>query len=125
MRLTKPTLTSPLIVTNEVKDLPEDLLNNDLRNDITSVDNSETLSVGQLLLTPQSFGNIYLGESFLCYIFVHNDSTHLAEKVQVKADLQTTAQKISLYDATLPEINSEQTIDLVIHHEVKEIGIHM
>lgn len=125
MRLTKPTLSSPLIVTNEIKDLPDDILNNDLKNDITTVNDSETLAVGQFLLTPQSFGNIHLGESFLGYIFVHNDSNQVAKNVVVKADLQTSTQRISLSEHTMIELRPQNTIDQVINHEVKEIGTHM
>ncbi|KAK6630139.1 hypothetical protein RUM44_005690 [Polyplax serrata] len=125
MRLTKPTLSSPIIITNEIKDLPEDILNNELRKDITSVHESETLAVGQFLLTPQSFGNIYLGESFLGYIFVHNDSSHVAKNVQVKADLQTSARRISLSEHNMTELSPQSAIDQVINHEVKEIGTHI
>lgn len=56
MRLTSPTLSSPVIVTCETKDLPGNLLNANLKNDITSVNGAETLAVGQFLLVPQSFG---------------------------------------------------------------------
>jgi hypothetical protein len=56
MRLTRPTLCSPVIVTSDSKDLPGNLLNSDLKHDITSVPGIETLSAGQFLLLPQSFG---------------------------------------------------------------------
>ena len=56
MRLTRPTLCSPIVVTCDSKDLPGSLLNNDLKRDITSVPGIETLSAGQFLLLPQSFG---------------------------------------------------------------------
>jgi hypothetical protein len=56
MRLTRPTLCSPIIVTNDSKDLPGNLLNNDLKHDVTSVSGIETLAAGQFLLLPQSFG---------------------------------------------------------------------
>lgn len=125
MRLTKPTLSSPTIVTNEPKDLPEDILNNDLKNDVTSVPGTETIAAGQFLLTPQSFGNIYLGETFLSYIFVHNDSLQTAKDVSVKADLQTASQRIALSGHQVAELGPENTVDQVIHHEVKEIGTHM
>jgi hypothetical protein len=32
---------------------------------------------GGLLVLPQSFGNIYLGETFSSYVCVHNDSTEV------------------------------------------------
>lgn len=56
MRLTRPTLSCPIIVTSDSKDLPGNLLNNDLKNDVTSVPGVETLTAGQFLQLPQSFG---------------------------------------------------------------------
>nr|CAD7260870.1 unnamed protein product [Timema shepardi] len=56
MRLTRPTLSSPLVVTTDSKDLPGNLLNIDLKQDITAVSGAETLTAGQFLLLPQSFG---------------------------------------------------------------------
>lgn len=56
MRLTRPSLFSSMVVTCESGDLPGNLLNNDLKKDLTSVEGSETLAVGQFLLLPQSFG---------------------------------------------------------------------
>lgn len=58
MRLTRPTLSSPVIVTCETKDLPGNLFNTSLKNDITSVSGGESLAVGQFLLVPQSFGSV-------------------------------------------------------------------
>ncbi|PSN39245.1 Trafficking protein particle complex subunit 13 [Blattella germanica] len=129
MRLTRPTLCSPVVVTSDSKDLPGNLLNNDLKNDITSVPGIETLSAGQFLLLPQSFGNIYLGETFSSYICVHNDSNQIAQDVSVKADLQTTSQRIPLSghqtESVAAELHPQDTVDDVIHHEVKEVGTHI
>lgn len=126
MRLTSPTLSSPVIVTCETKDLPGNLLNANLKNDITSVSGAETLAVGQFLLVPQSFGSIYLGETFSCYVCVHNDSSDTVSSIVLKADLQTTTQKLSLInEETAESLKPKQTLDEVIHHEVKEIGTHI
>lgn len=56
MRLTRPTLSSPIIVTTDPTDLAGNLLNNHLKNDVSSVPGVETISAGQFLLLPQSFG---------------------------------------------------------------------
>lgn len=72
MRLTKPTLVTPPVITCENKDLPKKLLNQNLNQNLTAVSGSETIQAGQFLLLPQSFGNIYLGETFSCYVCVHN-----------------------------------------------------
>ncbi|XP_063226118.1 trafficking protein particle complex subunit 13 [Bacillus rossius redtenbacheri] len=128
MRLTRPTLCSPLIVTCNPKDLPGNLLNTDLKQDITSVPGVETLAAGQFLLLPQSFGNIYLGETFSSYICVHNDSNQVAKDVIVQADLQTSSQRIPLssqHRDKNSELKPQETLDDVIHHEVKEVGTHI
>lgn len=56
MRLTRPTLASPVITQTESTDLPGLILNNQLKNDITSVSGAESFAAGQFLLLPQSFG---------------------------------------------------------------------
>ena len=47
-------------------------------------------------MLPQSFGNIYLGETFASYVCVHNDSTEVCSTVVLRADLQTATQRINL-----------------------------
>ena len=47
------------------------------------------VNIGQALILPQSFGNIYLGETFMSYVSLHNDSTDLCDSVILKCDLQT------------------------------------
>ena len=47
-------------------------------------------------MLPQSFGNIYLGETFTSYVCVHNDSTEVCSTVVLRADLQTATQRINL-----------------------------
>lgn len=127
MRLTRPTLSCPIIVTSDSKDLPGNLLNNDLKNDVTSVLGVETLTAGQFLQLPQSFGTIYLGETFSCYICVHNDSKEAAKDTTVKVDLQTNSQRIALSGHAVDpsELKPDESVDHVIHHEVKEVGTHI
>ncbi|KAE8738212.1 hypothetical protein FOCC_FOCC016318 [Frankliniella occidentalis] len=127
MRLTRPTLSCPVIVTSDSKDLPGNLLNSDLKNDVTSVSGVETLTAGQFLQLPQSFGTIYLGETFSSYICVHNDSKEIAKDVTVKIDLQTNSQRIALsgHSVDPSELKPDESIDHVIHHEVKEVGTHI
>uniref|UniRef100_A0A6P7H2G6 Trafficking protein particle complex subunit 13-like n=1 Tax=Diabrotica virgifera virgifera TaxID=50390 RepID=A0A6P7H2G6_DIAVI len=126
MRLTRPTLASPLPITCDSKDLPGNLLNNALQQDPTSVEGTETLSVGQFLLLPQTPVNIYLGETFSSYICVYSEAKETVKNVNVKVDLQTSAQRLSLSsNPTTDQLPPDKTIDIVIHHEVKEIGTHI
>ncbi|XP_039288736.1 trafficking protein particle complex subunit 13 isoform X2 [Nilaparvata lugens] len=129
MRLTRPTLSSPAIVTTDSSDLPANLLNNHLKSNVATVAGLETIAAGQFLLLPQSFGNIYLGETFSSYICVHNASSQAAKDVTLKADLQTNSLRIPLCgnqaDLTARDLDPGQTLDEVIHHEVKEVGTHI
>ncbi|KAL7294196.1 hypothetical protein TKK_0012216 [Trichogramma kaykai] len=127
MRLTRPTLASPIVVTNDSTDLPGNTFNDELKNDCTALQGMETVSIGQFMVLPQSFGNIYLGEIFSSYICVHNGSNQTVKDVTVKADLQTSTQTIPLsgHNSQTKELIPNRTIDEVIHHEVKETGTHI
>lgn len=126
MRLTRPTLATPLPVTCDSKDLPGNLLNVALQQDPTAVKGTETLCIGQFLLLPQSPVNIYLGETFSSYICVYNETQQIASNVSVKVDLQTTSQRLPLSsNPPTAQLAPDETVNVVIHHEVKEIGNHM
>lgn len=84
MRLTRPTLASPLPLTCDSKDLPGNLLNNALQQDPTAVPGSETLAIGQFLLLPQNPVNIYLGETFSSYICVYSETKQIVYNISVK-----------------------------------------
>ncbi|XP_075446287.1 trafficking protein particle complex subunit 13 isoform X3 [Ascaphus truei] len=127
MRLTKPTLFTNIPVTCEDNDLPGDLFSNLMKDDPSTVKGAETLMLGEMLTLPQNFGNIFLGETFSSYISVHNDSTQVVKEIQVKADLQTSSQRLNLSasSALVADLKADSCIDDVIHHEVKEIGTHI
>ncbi|XP_070599382.1 trafficking protein particle complex subunit 13 isoform X5 [Erythrolamprus reginae] len=127
MRLTKPTLFTNIPVTCEERDLPGDLFNQLMRDDPSTIKGAEILMLGEMLTLPQNFGNIFLGETFSSYISVHNDSHQVVKDILVKADLQTSSQRLNLSDSTavVAELKQNCCIDDVIHHEVKEIGTHI
>ena len=59
MRLTRPTLATPLVITAEAeRDVVKDTLNNELRADPNSLAGLEHLCLGQTLTLPQSFGYV-------------------------------------------------------------------
>lgn len=58
MRLTRPTLASPVVVTCDSTDLPSNTLNNELKNDCTALQGMEALAIGQFMVLPQSFGYV-------------------------------------------------------------------
>ncbi|XP_066142816.1 trafficking protein particle complex subunit 13 [Euwallacea fornicatus] len=126
MRLTRPTLASPLPITCDSKDLPGNLLNNALQQTPTAVPGSETLAIGQFLLLPQNPVNIYLGETFSSYICVYSETKQIVYNITVKVDLQTSSQRLPLANnPSTAQLSSDETVNTVIHHEVKEIGPHI
>ncbi|XP_062384122.1 trafficking protein particle complex subunit 13 isoform X1 [Sardina pilchardus] len=127
MRLTKPTLFTNMPVTCEDRDLPGDLFSQLMKNDPSIIRGAEMLMLGEMLTLPQNFGNIFLGETFSSYISVHNDSSQVVKDILVKADLQTSSQRLNLSasSAAVSELQPDRCIDDVIHHEVKEIGTHI
>ncbi|GIX87599.1 trafficking protein particle complex subunit 13 [Caerostris extrusa] len=93
MRLTRPSLYSTRPISTGSNYFAYNLLNEELKHDPGSAENLECCNSGNLLMLPQSFGNIYLGETFSCYMSVHNDSQQTVTSVQVQADLQIGLQK--------------------------------
>ena len=86
------------------------------------------INLGQALILPQSFGNIYLGETFMSYVSLHNDSTELCENVILKCDLQTATQRLPLLQSGNQnggQLQPGSSIDQVLSHEVKELGTHI
>uniref|UniRef100_A0A8C7TIC6 Trafficking protein particle complex subunit 13 n=1 Tax=Oncorhynchus mykiss TaxID=8022 RepID=A0A8C7TIC6_ONCMY len=117
MRLTKPTLFTNMPVTCEDRDLPGKHLG---------------LFYCQhwalfMCVVPCLCVNIFLGETFSSYISVHNDSSQVVKDILVKADLQTSSQRLNLSASNnaVTELKPESCVDDVIHHEVKEIGTHI
>uniref|UniRef100_A0AAY4DK31 Trafficking protein particle complex subunit 13 n=1 Tax=Denticeps clupeoides TaxID=299321 RepID=A0AAY4DK31_9TELE len=127
MRLTKPTLFTNMPVTSEDRDLPGDLFSMLMKSDPSTIKGAEMVMLGEMLTLPQNFGNIFLGETFSSYISVHNDSNQVVKDILVKADLQTSSQRLNLStsNSSVSELKPECCIDDVIHHEVKEIGTHI
>ena len=107
-------------------------------------------ALSDLLILPQSFGyykkkkcnfivlklnflffrNIFIGEIFSSYICVHNHSLVNVTQLSVKVELQTKTQKFpltlqSINGDYIEEFHHDQTYDAVIHHAIKELGVHV
>ncbi|XP_073112631.1 uncharacterized protein [Elaeis guineensis] len=79
------------------------------------------------LILPQSFGAIYLGETFCSYISINNSSNFEARDVVIKAEIQTERQRILLLDTSkspVESIRSGGRYDFIVEHDVKELGPH-
>lgn len=128
MRLSRPILASPQIITCDPQDLPQHTYQTVLQNDPTAVSGCETSQVlgsGQFMLLPQSFGNIYLGETFTSYICVHNCSSSKVEGVIVNKRLKYNENGVKLSQNETPiTLGVNESFDDVLHYEVKECGEH-
>ena len=88
------------------------------------------LALSGFLKLPQSFGDIFLGETFSCYISLCNISPVSLAQVGLKVEVQTQLQRETLADSSLseeavPSFASAQTLDKIIEYELKDVGIHI
>jgi len=136
MRLTRPCLALNSATGRFAGEIPSGNQNS-LQSIIDSLDTSPTMSSS--LVLPQSFGNIYLGESFVSYVSLHNDSTETCDSLSLSCHLQTGTQRLPLLQTpsvggqqasgsttdNSQKIEPGQSIDHVLNHEVKELGTHI
>lgn len=88
---------------------------------------SDSLGLHALLVLPQSFGAIYLGETFCSYISINNSSNFEVREVIIKAEIQTERQRILLLDTSKSPVESIRAggrYDFIVEHDVKELGAH-
>ncbi|XP_028775555.1 trafficking protein particle complex subunit 13 [Neltuma alba] len=87
----------------------------------------DAMGLSGLLVLPQSFGAIYLGETFCSYISINNSSNFEVRDVIIKAEIQTEKQRILLLDTSkspVESIRSGGRYDFIVEHDVKELGPH-
>ncbi|CAA0835839.1 Unknown protein, partial [Striga hermonthica] len=80
---------------------------------------TDSLGLPGLLVLPQSFGAIYLGETFCSYISINNSSSFEVRDVVIK--------RILLLDTSKSPIESVRVggrYDFIVEHDVKELGAH-
>uniref|UniRef100_A0A7S0I231 Trafficking protein particle complex subunit 13 n=1 Tax=Phaeocystis antarctica TaxID=33657 RepID=A0A7S0I231_9EUKA len=90
----------------------------------------EDYGLSGTLTLPQSFGDIYLGETFSCYISLCNSAPIQLSSVGLKVEVQTQLTRETLSDSSTPEASiasfaPQQTLDRIIRYELKDVGIHI
>ncbi|GLT82941.1 hypothetical protein SLE2022_012600 [Rubroshorea leprosula] len=88
---------------------------------------SDSMGLSGLLVLPQSFGAIYLGETFCSYISINNSSNYEVRDIIIKAEIQTERQRILLLDTSKSPVESIRAggrYDFIVEHDVKELGAH-
>ena len=83
-----------------------------------------------MLALPQSFGDIFLGETFSCYISLCNICPISLSMVGLKVEVQNQQQRETLKDTSVSEsaiehFTPQQTLDQIIEYELKDVGIHI
>eukprot|EP00057_Strongylocentrotus_purpuratus_P010819 XP_011665293.1 PREDICTED: trafficking protein particle complex subunit 13 [Strongylocentrotus purpuratus] len=104
MRLTKPSFVSNIPILCESRDLPGNVSSEckpaDFYSSRGAVSGLPGFTMGEILTLPQNFGSIYLGETFSCFVSVHNDSLQNSQDIHVKTDLQTSSQRLERREET-------------------------
>ncbi|XP_071689645.1 uncharacterized protein [Rutidosis leptorrhynchoides] len=87
----------------------------------------DAMGLPGMLVLPQAFGAIYLGETFCSYISINNSSNFEVRDIIIKAEIQTEKQRILLLDTTktpVETIRAGGRYDFIVEHDVKELGAH-
>ncbi|KAF9475679.1 DUF974-domain-containing protein [Pholiota conissans] len=81
----------------------------------------------ELLTLPSSFGSIQLGETFSSCFCINNETEVGIEVTQAKVEMQTVTTKVVLFEmeGASSILSGGDTIECVIHHEIKELGQHV
>lgn len=82
------------------------------------------VALSGVLALPQSFGDIYLGETFSCYASLCNTSPTSIAHVGLKVEVQTQLQRETLADSSvsnevIKHFASQQTLDKIIEYDLK------
>lgn len=74
-----------------------------------------------------SFGNVYLGETFSFYLCCTNDSvSESVNEVTVRVELQVGSHRVLFIGEGKADIlDAKQSIEDIMKHEVKELGAHV
>ena len=121
MRLAKPSFHFALPVPSVSAKPPAE---------VTTAADDAGVALSGMLALPQSFGDIYLGETFSCYISLCNISRVELSQVGLKVEVQTQLQRETLADSSVSgeavkQFASQQTLDKIIEYDLKDVGIHI
>lgn len=124
MRITRPSLMTSVPVMGEPWDMLGKLLEEESAKDVCSARNLTLFSVGETLTLPQNFGAVFLGETFNWFVAFLNESQEILRDVLMKVELITPANRLSLFDKNVAQMNPEACEDKLVNYEVKELGDH-
>ncbi|ORX65501.1 DUF974-domain-containing protein [Anaeromyces robustus] len=105
--------------------------NSSLNQLVSSIDNSypeprmRDYTDTEILKLPPNFGMIYLGETFVTYICLNNETNKPVHAVSVKIELQTSSQKLLLVENRPTELEVKKNLEYISQYEIKELGVHI
>ena len=105
--------------------------NSSLNQLVSSVDNSypeprmRDYTDTEILKLPPNFGMIYLGETFVTYICLNNETNKTVRSVSVKIELQTSSQKLLLVENQPTDLEVRKNLEYISQYEIKELGVHI
>ncbi|TFK42800.1 hypothetical protein BDQ12DRAFT_710033 [Crucibulum laeve] len=79
----------------------------------------------ELLTLPASFGSIQLGETFSSCLCVNNEAQVEVMDICLKVEMQTVTAKVVLSESAGQQLAPGDTLESVVHHEIKELGQHV
>eukprot|EP00966_Prymnesium_polylepis_P220846 5107970-Prymnesium_polylepis.1 len=79
-----------------------------------------------MLTLPHLFGDIYLGETFSCFVSLANKSALELVQVALKVEVRTEYNRESISEErSADRLPERQTLDKVVHYELKDTGMHI
>ena len=96
--------------------------------------------VSSFLVLPNSFGTIFLGDTFHAYLCMRNESSHPVRDATLLVEMQTgdggqaagrssghrvLLAKVTNQDPTAEHLSSSARIETTVKHEIKELGPHV
>jgi len=105
--------------------------NSSLNQLVSSVDNSypeprmRDFTDTEILKLPPNFGMIYLGETFVTYICLNNETNKTVRSVSVRIELQTSSQKLLLVENQPTDLEVKKNLEYISQYEIKELGVHI
>ena len=81
--------------------------------------------ISEVLTLPTAFGAIQLGETFSSCLSVNNEASQAIEGVTLRVEMQTATAKTMLAEYADHQLAAGDTLEKVVHHEIKELGQHV
>lgn len=72
--------------------------------------------------------DIYVGETFVCYVSASNDGEFPVSNLIFKAEIQTSKGRYQLYDNSkdpILELTPGRSFDHIVRHHLSEVGGHV